>query len=65
MKSDRILITITIAAAFLVTIIIATPITDQKEALAQNTTIMGNQTMQNQTTTNQTQLGEKEELENK
>jgi hypothetical protein len=58
MKSDRILIAITIAAAFLATIIIATPIPELKEALAQSTTIMANQTMQNQTTTNQTQLGE-------
>jgi hypothetical protein len=58
MKSDRILITITIAAAFLATIIIATPIPQQKEVLAQNTTIMANQIMQNQTATNQRQLGE-------
>jgi hypothetical protein len=58
MKSDRRLIAITVAAAFLATIIIATSILQQKEGLAQNTTITANQTMQNQTATSQTQLGE-------
>jgi hypothetical protein len=58
MKSDGILIIITIATVFLATIIIATSIPQQKEVLAQNTTIMANQTVQKQTATNQTQLGE-------